>query len=82
VSTLRRARTSHGDEARDRLLARAYGDGGLVVVVGVILHRAREKATHKAKQSMWTAIQGEAQGMCEKLNRRTVATGELTEKCL
>ena len=58
------ARTSQRDKTRDRLRARAYGDGGPVVVVGVMPHRGAWESHAQGEAVQAAAVQGEAHVMC------------------
>lgn len=76
MGVLHRARTYHGDETRDRLRARAYGDGGLVVVVGMMPHQG---AWESHAQGEAVQVDDLARGSARDvrlLNWRKAATGE------
>ena len=51
---LRHARTYDRSKTRDRLRARAYGDGATIVVVGVTPHQGDGSPAHRAKRDRWS----------------------------
>jgi hypothetical protein len=70
------ARTYHCDEMWDRLRARAYGDGGLVVVVGVMPHRGAWESHAQGEAVQADSCAGGSARDVYMLNWRMAAAGE------
>ena len=70
------ARTSYRDETRDRLRARAYGDGGPVVVVGVMPHRGAWESHAQGEAVQADSCAGGSARDVYMLNWRMAAAGE------
>jgi hypothetical protein len=70
------ASTSHRDETRDRLRARAYGDGGLVVVVGVMPHRGAWESHAQGEAVQADGCAGGSARDVRMLNWRMAVAGE------
>ena len=70
------ARTYHSDETWDCLKVRAHGNGGLVVVVGVMPHQgARESHAQGEAVQVDNSVRGSARDV-HWLNWHTAAAGE------
>ncbi len=61
---------------RDRLRVRAYGDGGLVVVVSVTPHRGAWESHAQGEAVQVDGLAGGSARDVQRLNWRKAATGE------
>ena len=73
------ARTSHRDETRDHLRARAYGDRALVVLVSVTSHQGRRESRLQGEAAQVLASLRERARDVPILNQRDAGTGEPDE---